>query len=202
MHALLARRPRGGLSFRVKAVAAVLVAVALGATLLARAGAAHADGFSTISVVTTGACIDTGPDSSVFLAPCTGSSTQEWGFVSPPTGLNEDNGLAAPYSAAVLIKNAATGACLTAFGGMGEARRVATAPCVSWAGDPLADAQNFTPVYGVQFVSAWGGFLTDNSQGGLIVSSDGNNPGPPATWYLSAFEGPTARSFDSAQGGT
>ncbi|SOD75000.1 hypothetical protein SAMN05892883_4198 [Jatrophihabitans sp. GAS493] len=191
MNLVSLRRSLGGLSLRAKAFIAVLVALAMGAALFARAGAARADDISTIRVVTTGACLDTATgydtlslDAPVFLAPCNGANTQNWRFIGSPWS-GED------ISPAVLIQNAATGYCLVAHGG--GIRQVSSTNC----GDFPEFDQEFTPVFGLQFAFKEGGYLTDDGRGGLMVNTNGENPGPPATWFMPGKEDPVPQDGES-----
>ncbi|SOD75003.1 hypothetical protein SAMN05892883_4202 [Jatrophihabitans sp. GAS493] len=166
------------LPLRVRALVAILVALAVGAGLVASAGSALADGYSTpISVSTTGACIDTGSGGGAWLAPCNGSNTQNWQIEPTPWA-------AGPQ--VYLLQNAGTGACLAMTGTPpdGQTTAVSTAPC----GDPnLALEEQWwgQGVFGfLKFQSFGGNFLTDNGQGGLVASAHWSDPGAPATWIV------------------
>ncbi|SOD75015.1 ricin-type beta-trefoil lectin protein [Jatrophihabitans sp. GAS493] len=145
-----------------------------------RADAARADGISTISVVTTGACIQADPDSNVYLAPCNGSNAQNWQFVT-----------AANRPAFTLLVNTASGACLTTVGNTNEVESMTMDPCDDSPDITDLDFhQGWIPSSGVHFFSETDGFLTDNSQCGLIAvpRNDDSPLSGAATWNVPGVE--------------
>ncbi|SOD75004.1 ricin-type beta-trefoil lectin protein [Jatrophihabitans sp. GAS493] len=180
MNVLVTGRPLGRLSLRAKALLATLVAVAVSTALVVGAAPARADEISTIRILTTGACIDIDPntnlyvsDSSVYLAPCDGSNTQNWQIARAPWANNDGTWY--------WIVNEATGQCMTPLDFVMESTSgVFAGPCDGDAG--TTPGWQLQGMFGTLIAAPEGRWLTDNGQGGVIVTPHGSVPGASATW--------------------